>query len=264
MRDNKKVKFQALPTTFSENGAASQRQHLSCFVIDDRVAVDAGSLAMATNDLQKKRIRDVVLTHGHLDHIAGLPLFVDDLFAILEEPISVFALDEVVKVLKQHIFNWDVYPDFTELTNDNGTVLEYCPFEINEKFNVKHLQIKPIEVNHKVPSVGFIITDGKSTIAISGDTASSNNFWKELNKQEKLDAIFVECAFPDYLDELAEASHHLTPKLLKTELKKLKHSETPIYLINLKPMYRKDTISEVSKLKIENLHILEIGKVYEF
>ncbi len=258
------MKFQALPSTFEKNGAASQRQHFSCFVVDDRVAIDAGSLAMATDELQKRRIRDVVLTHGHLDHIAGLPLFVDDLFASLEEPVSVFALEEVIKVLKQHIFNWDVYPDFTELTNDNGIVLEYCPFDLNKEFTVKHLKIKAVEVNHKVPSVGFIITDGKTKIAISGDTASSDNFWNELNKEEKLDAIFVECAFPDYLDELAEASHHFTPKSLKKELKKFHHRDTPIYMINLKPMYREKTMRELSELEIGNLHILEIGKVYNF
>ena len=258
------MKFQALPGTFKKNGAASQRQHLSCFVVDNRVAIDAGSLAMAADKVQKNNIRDVVLTHGHLDHIAGLPLFIDDLFASLEEPISVFALEPVIKVLKQHIFNWDVYPDFTELTNDNGMVLEYCPFDINEVFTVKHLQLKPITVNHKVPSVGFIISDGKTKIAISGDTAASDNFWNELNKEEKLDAVFVECAFPDNLDRLANASHHLTPKLLINELKKFKDSETPIFLINLKPMYRKEIILEINNLDIENLNILEIGKVYKF
>ena len=209
------MKFQALHGTFKNNGSPSQRQHLSCFVIDDRVAIDAGSLALAANKKQKKQIRDVVLTHGHLDHIAGLPLFVDDLFASLEEPISVFALEEVNEILKKHIFNWEIYPDFAELENDNGVVLEYCSFEKNQEFTVKHLKIKAIEVNHKVPSVGFIISDGSAKIAVSGDTATSENFWNVLNKEEKLDAIMVECAFPDYLDELAEASHHLTPKIIK-------------------------------------------------
>lgn len=258
------MKFQSLPGTFEKDGAASQRQHLSCFVIDDSVAVDAGSLALAADDIQKSKIRDVVLTHGHLDHIAGLPLFVDDLFSSLEKPISIFALDEVIDVLKKHIFNWSVYPDFTELTNDNGKVLEYCPFKTDMEFSVKHLKFKPIEVNHKVPSVGFIITDGESRIAISGDTASSENFWQTLNRETKFDAILVECAFPDCLDELAAASHHLTPKLLKSELEKLKHENTPVFVINLKPMYRETVIGELSDLKIENLNILEIGKVYEW
>ncbi len=76
------MKLQLLPGTFDENGMASPRQHLSCFVVDDCVAIDAGSLAMAASTVQRKQIRDVVLTHAHLDHIAGLPLFIDDLFAV--------------------------------------------------------------------------------------------------------------------------------------------------------------------------------------
>lgn len=258
------MKFQALHGTFKKNGAASQRQHLSCFVIDDRVAIDAGSLALAANKKQKKQIRDVVLTHGHLDHIAGLPLFVDDLFASLEEPVSIFALKEVTDVLKKHIFNWEIYPDFAELENDNGIVLEYCPFQKNQEFAVKHLKLKAIEVNHKVPSVGFIISDGSSKIAVSGDTASTELFWNVINNEDKLDAILLECAFPDFLDELAEASHHLTPKLLKPELQNLQHKDTPIFIINMKPMYREMIVREISDLKIPNVEILEIGKVYKW
>jgi hypothetical protein len=44
------VRFQLLPSTFEENGRASPRQHLTCFVIDDTIAFDAGSLAMAEPD----------------------------------------------------------------------------------------------------------------------------------------------------------------------------------------------------------------------
>ena len=100
------MKIQLLPSTFDENGCASARQHLACFVVDDCVAIDAGSLAMAASSAQKKQIRDVILTHAHLDHIAGLPLFIDDLFASLIEPVRVFATAEVIEVIERDIFNW--------------------------------------------------------------------------------------------------------------------------------------------------------------
>ena len=77
------MKVQLLPSTFDESGKASSRQHLPCFVIDDVVAIDAGSLAMACTDQQRANIRDIVLSHAHLDHIAGLPLFIDDLYSVL-------------------------------------------------------------------------------------------------------------------------------------------------------------------------------------
>lgn len=258
------MKFQLLPSTFDEDGSASARQHLSCFVIDDCVAIDAGSLAMSSTKPQKNQIRDVILTHAHLDHIAGLPLFIDDLFSNLTEAVRVYAAEEVIEILERDIFNWSVYPRFSELKNENGAVLEYRSFETGREFNVKHLRVKAVEVNHKVPSVGFIVSDGKTKFAISGDTASTSEFWKELNKETHLDAVLIECAFPDELSELAEASHHLTPKSLKCELQNIKHQNCPIFVINLKPMYRDQIVRQLEELEIETLEILEVGKVYNW
>lgn len=257
------MKLQLLPSTFDENGCASARQHLACFVIDDCLAIDAGSLAMSTNDTQKIQIRDVVLTHAHLDHIAGLPLFVDDLFATLEEPIRVYASGEVIECLDKHIFNWEIYPRFSELTNDNGTVLEYRKFEVGKTFDVKHLKLKAIEVNHKVPTVGFIVSDKHSSIAFTSDTSKMKGFWKKINREEKIDAVLIECAFPNGLKKLAKISHHLTPESLRIEIGKLE-KDCPIYVVNIKPMYHDEVVSELEALNIENLRVLKVGKIYEF
>jgi len=256
------MKLQLLPSTI-ENGKVTEKQHLSCFVIDDKVAIDAGSLAMSTNDFQKKQIRDVILTHAHIDHIAGLPLFIDDLFAHIAKPVEVFALEKVIKVLKDDIFNWDVYPDFSELENDNCVVLKYCPFEIGKPFHAGHLDVKAISVNHKVPSVGFIVSDGKTKFAISGDTAEMDVFWNTVNEETDLEALFVECAFPDNLNELAQISHHMTPSRLRRELEKFTNRNCPVYVINIKPMYRDEVVKELEHLAIKNLSILELGRVYE-
>lgn len=257
------MKLQLLPSTFDDDGCASTRQHLACFVIDDCLAIDAGSLAMATTSEQKKQIRDVVLTHAHLDHIAGLPLFIDDLFATLKQPIRIYASEEVIDSLDKYIFNWEIYPRFSELTNDNGAVMEYHPFNIGKTFEIKHLKMKAIKVNHKVPTVGFIISDENSSIALSSDTSKMKGFWKKVNKEEKIDAVLVECAFPSNLKDLAKVSHHLTPKSLKKEIEKLE-KDCPIYVINMKPMYREEIVKELNDLNIENLKILEVGKIYEW
>ncbi|MFN3330796.1 MAG: MBL fold metallo-hydrolase, partial [Pyrinomonadaceae bacterium] len=83
------VRLKLLPTSFDSFGCATLHQHLCCFLIDDVVAVDAGSLATSTTPEQKRAIRNVVLTHAHIDHVAGLPLFIDDLFVSLQEPLEV-------------------------------------------------------------------------------------------------------------------------------------------------------------------------------
>jgi ribonuclease BN (tRNA processing enzyme) len=258
------MKLKLLPTTFDTNGRATAQQHLCCFVIDDRVAIDAGSLAMATTPAQKEQIRDVVLTHAHLDHIAGLPLFIDDLFATLRRPVCVHASAEVAAILERDIFNWDVYPRFSELKNQFGEVMEYEIFSPGVEFSAAHLRIKSVKVNHKVPSVGFVIADEKSKIALTGDTAEMRSFWDFVNAERDLKALLIECAFPNELLELANNSHHLTPRCLQKEIEKFAHRNCPIFVVNLKPMYYEKVIAELRAAKIPNLEILEVGRIYEF
>src|SRR5512144_2387695 len=123
------MKFPLLPSSFEDDGSPSARQHLACLVVNDLVAVDAGSLAMAANDEIRRQLRDVVLTHAHLDHIAGLPLYIDDLFASLDKPIKVHALKEVIEILERDVFNWSVFPRFSELHSAAGPPLVYDPVE---------------------------------------------------------------------------------------------------------------------------------------
>lgn len=255
------MKLELLPSTI-ENGIATTKQHLSCFVIDDLVAIDAGSLAMSASEIQRKQIRDVVLTHAHIDHIAGLPLFIDDLFAEIDKPVEVYASREVIEILERDIFNWDVYPRFSELENEHGVVMKYHRFELGESFRVEHLDVSAVAVNHKVPAVGFIFTDGNTKLAISGDTAEMDGFWTSVNQEKSFDALLIECAFPTRLSELAQISHHMTPTRLKVELEKFEDKNCPVYVINIKPSYYDEILTELHELKIENLKVLEVGKEY--
>jgi len=253
-----------LPSSIGENGMASARQHLLTIVIDDCVAIDAGCLAMSVSDLQRQQIRDVILTHTHLDHIAGLPIFIDDLFASLKEPIRVHATGQTIEILERDIFNWSIYPRFSELSNDNGPVVTYREFERGGKFDVKHLAVQSVAVNHHVAASGFMVSDGSASVAISGDTAETEELWERCNTTADLKAVFVECAFPDEMGELAGVSNHLTPVKLQKELEKLKDRDYPVYVIYIKPMYREKVIGQIEAMNIPNLEIMAIGKSYEF
>ena len=258
------MRIQVLPSSIDENGRASSRQHLLCMMIDDQVAVDAGSLAFSCTDLQRQQVRDVILTHTHLDHIAGLPMFIDDLFSSLERPICVHATRQMIDSLETHVFNWEIYPRFSELTNGVGRVLDYQEFAEGETFDVAHLSVTSVPVNHQVSAHGYIISDGNVSIGVTGDTAETEEFWDLCNERQDLSAVFVECAFPNEFAELAKVSCHLTPIGLQQELRKFRNDKCPVYLINLKPAYRDIVIDEVNELKLANTHILDVGRVYEF
>lgn len=258
------MRVQILPSSFSGDADASQQQRLTTFVVNDAVAFDAGSLAFGCDDRQRSSVRDIVISHTHLDHIAGLPIFIDDLFATVEGPIRVHAAREMIDVLEEHVFNWKVYPRFSELSNKNGKVLEYVEYEFGRTFKIGTLLTTAIEVDHLPPSAGFIVSDSETAIGISGDTSQTDEFWTALSAIDGPAAIFVECAFPDEFSELAKVSHHLTPRSLAAELSKFDARHSTVYVSNIKAMYRQTVIEELMALGIKNLKIAEIGKVYEF
>jgi ribonuclease BN (tRNA processing enzyme) len=258
------LKIQLLPSTFDQQGRATQEQRLTCYLIDDCVAFDAGSIALAITDSQRNTVRDIIVTHPHLDHIATLPIYIDDLFGFLETPIRIHATQEVIDLLERDVFNWTVYPRFSELRNERGPVMEYVPFETGVEFQVAHLKVIAVNVNHIVPTVGMIITDGQATVAFSSDTAETEDFWKLVNGTPHLDALLIEASFPNALSKLAEDSRHFTPESLHRELRKLKHDGLDILTVHLKPAYRETVINELDSLGIPQLEVMEAGRVYEW
>lgn len=258
------MKIQLLPSTFDSHGNASPEQRLTCYLIDDRVTVDAGSIAIALSDEQRNTVRDVIVTHPHIDHIASLPIYIDDLFGFLDGPIRVHATEEVIDMLERDIFNWTVYPRFSELSNDKGPVMEYVPFRAGEEFKVAHLRVTAVPVNHIVPTVGLVVSDQKTTVAFSSDTYETDEFWELVNRTPHVDALLIEASFPDSMAELAEVSRHFTPALLQKELRKLDHNSLDILAVHLKPAYREKLIQELNALGIPKLRVMEPGRCYEW
>ena len=256
------MKIQLLPSTFDEHGQATPEQRLTCFLIDETVAVDAGSIALALSTEQRENVRDIIITHPHMDHIASLPIFIDDLYPTLKRPIRVYATQIVIDLLERDIFNWNVYPRFSELKNDFGPVMEYVPVPEGEAFQVAHLTVTVVPVNHIVPTVGLLVSDGDSTVAFSSDTAETDEFWKLINNAPSVNALLIEASFPNSMAELAEVSRHFTPASLQRELGKLNHNGLDILAVHIKPAYREMVIAELKALNIAGLGVMEPGRTY--
>jgi ribonuclease BN (tRNA processing enzyme) len=258
------VRIQLLPSTFDAQGVANQEQRLTCFLIDDCVAVDAGSIAIALTNEQRSKVKDIIVTHPHMDHVASLPIFIDDLYPSLQQPMRIYATPEVIQLLERDIFNWNLYPRFSDLKNDYGPVMEYVPIPIGKPFAVAHLTVVAVPVNHIVPTVGLVVSDGQSSVAFSSDTAETEEFWKILNQMKGLDALLVEASFPNRMAKLAEVSRHFTPASLGQELKKLTHNGMDIMAVHLKATYRDEIIAQLNALNIPKLGVMEPGRIYEW
>ena len=258
------MKIQLLPSTFDGEGRATSEQRLTCYVVDDRVAIDGGSLALGLSERQRQQVRDVIITHPHMDHVATLPIFIDDLFALLREPVRVHTTREIAELLERDVFNWTVYPRFSGLKNEHGPVMEYVHFRPGEEFAVAHLRVKAVPVNHIVPTVGLVVSDGSTTVAFSSDTTTTEEFWAVVNETPGVAAVFIGAAFPNSMRKLADVSGHLTPEGLAAELAKMTHKDLDVLAVHLKPTYRAALVEELAALGIPRLSVMEACRTYEW
>jgi ribonuclease BN (tRNA processing enzyme) len=138
------------------------------------------------------------------------------------------------------------------------------PIPFGQPFSVAHLTVIAVPVNHIVPTVGLVVSDGKTSVAFSSDTAETEQFWKLVNSIKQLDALLIEASFPNGMSKLAEVSRHFTPASLGEELKKLTHNGMDIMAVHLKPSYRQEIIQQLDELRIPNLRVMEPGKIYNW
>ncbi len=236
---------------------------MTSLLLNDTVALDAGWVSGALSLKEQEKVKDIFISHSHLDHTCTLPFLIDNNFSAPGFSLRIYAIPEVVASMKNHLFNNHTWPDFTSLPNDLTPVLKLVEVRPEEPVVVNGLTIRPVPVSHIVPTTGFIVEDRKSTIAFSSDTGPTHRFWDIVNGLKNLKAVITETSFPNELQDLAQISGHLTPATLDAELEKLK-KDVPVYLYGGKPKHLKTIRKQVAALKRKRLTLLEQGRTYKF
>jgi cAMP phosphodiesterase len=203
-------------------------------LVDDCVLIDAGTGVGDLSLAEMGRIGDVFLTHSHLDHVCGLAFMADNLFDENCRPVRVYALPVTLQTLRDHLFNWKLWPDFTQLPDAERALLRFEPLEPALSCSIGSLRLTAFEVCHTVPAVGYIVDDGQSVFAFTGDTCADERLWQALNELRRLDHLMIEVAFPDGEAELGRLSRHFTPAVLGHELRRLRHRPM-LHLTHAKP-----------------------------
>lgn len=222
--------------------------------------VDAGTVGAALRLAEQKRIRHVLLSHLHFDHIQGLPTLADNLVEEAADSVTLASIPQVLNGLHTHLFNGKLYPNFFKLPNPKRPIFVGRPLRVGQETGVSDLHVTPIRVNHLVPTVGFLIREGESCWLYSGDTYETEEIWKVATREPRLKAVFIETSFPDELADLARISKHLTPSLLARAFRKINRPDLPVYVYHLKPRFREDIVRQLAKLEIPNLAVLEEGQ----
>lgn len=245
-------------------GIGGRHLRTTALLLDHDVLIDAGTgvTDLAMDELAA--IDHVFITHTHLDHIACLPLLIDTVGDRRAGPLTVYGTEAVIATLKQHIFNWAVWPDFSVIPRADNPFLRFRTIEVGRVVILEGRRITPLPVDHIVPAVGYHLESSLGSLVFSGDTGSCDAFWQAVNGIHNLKYMIVECAFSNGEERLARISKHLCPSLLAAELQKLE-SACDLYITHLKPGRIESTMAEIAASLGEfNPRMLENNQILEF
>ncbi len=233
-------------------------------LLDADILIDAGT-GVADLPLEELAAIDhIFLTHAHLDHIATIPLIVDTVGQERGRPLTVHAQPATIRALQEHIFNWTIWPDFTQIPSASAPALRYEPIELGQTVTLDGRRITALPANHVVPAVGYQLDSGSASLVFTGDTTTNDALWAAVDKISNLRYLIIECAFCNRERDLAAVAKHLCPSMLAEELAKLRWP-AEIFITHLKPGEIELTMEEIEQYAGQyRPRMLQNGQVFEF
>ena len=233
-------------------------------LLDHDVLIDAGTGVSDLSLAELSLIDHIFVTHSHLDHISSIPFLVDTVGGMRANPVTVYAQSATIEVMRNHVFNWSIWPDFTQLPTVDKPFMRFEPIQIGQEIDIKGRRITALPANHVVPAVGFHLDSGKASLVFSGDTTTNDALWKLVNKINNLKYLIIETAFCNREKQLAILSKHLCPSMLAEELAKLERS-AEIFISHLKPGEIELTMQEIEECAGQyKPRMLQNNQVFEF
>lgn len=242
------------------HGGETPKHRTSAFILDDRLAIDAGSLTSGMDLKAQCALEGVLVSHAHLDHVRDLATIADNRVQNGCKPLVIASTAFTIGILKKHFFNDLLWPDFARIPTKAKPTIRYQVLQPERRAKVCGYDVRVILVSHTIESCAFVVEGKGGAIAYSGDTGPTDRLWKVLGETERLKALLMEVSFPNHEHALAKMSGHHTPETLARDLAKYKDpKELPTLLYHIKPVFQREVERECAKIKHANLTILNLG-----
>lgn len=231
------------------------------FMLDDKILFNAGSLTNVLDKKAQSKIKDIFITHAHLDHIRGISFLADNIIVERrKQRVNIISIPSVLKTIRKNLLNDSLWPDFTMIPDYENAVLKYMELKAGKPIKINDYTITPYKVNHSVPAVGYLVQDSnKRRFFYTGDTGPTDRTWKKIGNKQ-IHCLIIEVSFPNRLKDLARTTGHMTAQLLKKELSKIKYMPERIFITHPKPQYLQTIKAEIGKLQIKNIRLLKDGE----
>ncbi|NJD55087.1 MAG: 3',5'-cyclic-nucleotide phosphodiesterase, partial [Nitrospirae bacterium] len=181
------------------SGAELPGYNPPAFLIDGKVLLDAGTIGSSLRETLQWEIRDILITHAHLDHIKAIPFLADNIIIKNKHhSVTVFGTKSTLDDLRSHLLNDRLWPDFTRIAASVHPVLRLKNIREGAPFRVNGYSVTAYAVNHTVPAVGYVISDERGrTLLYTGDTGPTGKIWRSAGH---VHAAIVEVSFPNAME----------------------------------------------------------------
>jgi ribonuclease BN (tRNA processing enzyme) len=230
------------------------------FLVNDNLLIDAGTVTEALDDERLKRIKQVVITHTHIDHLKGLFPLVDELAMMGRQySIELTSAAEIIEIISKNLFNNLIWPDFTVIPSERDAVINLRTIEVEQEARVGGITVKPVIVNHTVYTVGLVVKDGAKGFMFTADTGPTERFWEVARQEKGIEFILADVSFPSRLESMARVSGHMTLSILTEHLDRFGLSDMPVYITHIKPIFLNEILDELARHNGKKLKRLEQG-----
>jgi len=238
----------------------SEDTKLVSLLIDDFLAIDAGGLTSSLSWPSQLKLKAILLSHRHYDHIRDIPAVAMNSF-LNDSTVNVYSTPSVYEAFDTHLLNVELYPKFMELPQGNPTI-NFTAIEQGETEFIKGYTILALPVNHSVPTVGFQVAspDGKTMFYTADTGPGLTSCWEKISPH----LLVVEVTAPNRYEDFAKEAGHLTPSLLEQELidfRELKGYLPQVVTVHMHPGLEKEIEAEIAKV-VESLDA-RISLAYE-
>ncbi len=236
----------------------SKDTRLVSLLIDDSLVLDAGGLTSTLSFPAQQKLKAILLTHQHYDHIRDVPAVAMNFF-LSGATINIYSTSPVYNAFVTHMLNGEHYPNFLEPPQGNPTI-KFTVMEMHQTEQIGGYSILAVPVNHSVPGVGYQLTspDGK-VVFYTGDTGSGlADCWRYVSPQ----LLITEVTAPNRYEEFARRSAHLTPGLLKQELisfQELKGYTPQVLVVHMNPSLEKEIEAEIAAVARTSGNTITLG-----
>jgi ribonuclease BN (tRNA processing enzyme) len=245
-------------------GIGGRHLRTTSFLVDHDVLIDAGTGVGDLSLAELTQIDHIFVTHSHLDHVTSIPFLVDTVGGMRNRPLTIYASRATIEILRNHLFNWAIWPDFTEIPNAEAPFMRYQELELGSSVTLGGREFIPLPAIHTVPAVGYHLRSSSGSLVFSGDTGPNDELWTLVNAIHDLKVLVIETAFSNKERMLAEVSKHLCPSMLAEELAKL-DLDPEVWITHLKPGEIELTMQEIEDVaRRHRPRMLQNGQVFEF